>query len=149
MKVFKNFLALPLMISLGALPVAVAGEKEQKEEAKQSAKASMEKNRKVTGTIIDHKVVNIYETKQQMQEAQDGKKNEPTRKVLVTMIKTDKGNERLLVDLGEMDKIPEIKNGETKLKAQGRLLQVGNRQLFVASKAQVGDKTIEIKRIKG
>lgn len=150
MKTKKRFLAFAMILSIFSVSVSFArGDKEEQQEKQKDQQAAMEKDRKVTGTILDHKVVDVYGTRQDAQEAQEGKKKEPANKALVTMIKTDKGNERLMVDLGPIDKVPEIKNGETQLKAEGRLVKVGQRQLFIASKAQVGEKMIKIQRKKG
>lgn len=151
MNLNKYILSLGLVTAIVSGPAAIAGDKKQEQQAKENTdkSSSTEKSKKFTGTILEHKVVNVFESKQAEQQAQEGKKTEPKNKTLVTLVKTDKGHERLIVDLGTVDQVPEIKDGETKLKAEGRLIQIGQRQLFVATKAQVGDKTITIKRQKG
>lgn len=146
----KNLvMSLGLAAAIITGPSAFAGgDKKQEEQASTSSSKSAEKTRKFTGVILEHKVVNVFGSKQDADKAQKGEKQEPMNKTLVTLVKTDNGSERLIVDLGPVDKVPDIKNGETKLNAEGRLIQMGQRQLFVASKAKIGDKMINISREK-
>lgn len=149
MKSNKLILGLGLAMTIISGPVALAEGDKQEEQVKTSSDKASEKTRKFTGVILEHKIVNVLDSKQSEEKAQKGEKVNPMNKTLVTLVKTDKGSERLVVDLGTVDKVPDIKNGETKLNAEGKLIQIGQRQLFVASKAKVGDKMIEIKRQKG
>lgn len=153
MKFTRNMIALGIVGVLLSGQNALAGSSEKKQEeqatsASKSQKQNSQKTRKVTGVILKHKVVNIFPTQQAEKEAQSGKKDQEGSKALVTMIKTDKGNERLMVDLGPVDQVPAIKDGETKIQAEGRLVQIGERQLFVASKAKLDEKMLSISRQK-
>jgi hypothetical protein len=62
------------------------------------------------------------------------------------MKKPDQGNDRLVVDLGQVKNLPEIKDGESKLQVEGKLITVGTKQLFVAKRAKLNGKMIDIKR---
>lgn len=129
--------------------VAFAGDDKQKEEAnKQEQAASQSQDLKqVEGTVIQHKFVNVFKDKKQMEEAQKtGSADSASKKMLVVMLKTDKGNDRLLVDLGEMKDAPKIKNGETKLQVEGKLIDVGTEKLFVAKRAKLDGSKIDIQR---
>lgn len=148
-----------LLISLFALfafGANAGGEmKERHEQQPQEQKQKQEafKQRQVEGTILKHKTVRIYESRQQQQEmtkkTKEQKQAEETdkgRKNMVVLLQTSKGNERLIVDLGSVESVPEIKDGKTKLQAEGRLVKIGQKELFVANKAKIGDKTITLHR---
>lgn len=139
----KHFLsAIALSLVLAPASVVVAGEK-QEEQAK-SSQVSQKDLKQVEGTIIQHKFVNVFTDKKEMDKAQKSGKAE--EKMLVVLLKTDKGNDRLVVDLGKMDKLPDIKDGESKLQVEGKLINVGKKDLFVAKRAKLNGNKIDIQR---
>jgi hypothetical protein len=145
MKLSKMFIALIMMTTMMYGPLAMAKEGQRPEQ--RAAKSSKENTKKVSGTILHHKQVNVFANKQQQDRAVNDKKETGT-KTVISMIKTEKGNERLVVDLGPMDQLPKIKDGESKMLAEGKLVRVGNKELFVAHKVKIDDKPITIKREK-
>lgn len=136
------FSAIALSLVLAPASVVVAGDK-QEEQAK-SAQASQKDLKQVEGTIVQHKFVNVFKDKKEMEQAQKSGKSE--NKMLVVLLKTDKGNDRLVVDLGQMDKLPDIKDGESKLQVEGKLINVGKKDLFVAKRAKLNGNKIDIQR---
>jgi hypothetical protein len=127
--------------------VSYAGDEKQKEESKQEQTAQANDFKQVEGTVIKHKFVNVFKDKKQVEEAQksgDTSKNE--KQMLVVMLKTDKGNDRLVVDLGEMKEIPKIEDGKTKLQVEGKLIDIGNEKLFVARRAKLDGNKLEVQR---
>ena len=135
--------AIALSLVLAPASVVVAGEK-QEEQQKKSAQASQKDLKQVEGTILEHKFVNVFKDKKEMEQAQKSGKAE--NQVLVVLLKTDKGNDRLVVDLGQMKKVPDIKNGESKLQVEGKLINVGNKDLFLAKRAKLNGNMIDIQR---
>lgn len=145
-------------------PAFAAGEEAQKQkaqqqEANQPKPQKMEeakqafKSRQVEGVVIQHKTVSVYQSEKQKQQAQRAtekdkaqKQQAQTAKNVVVLLKTAKGNERLIVDLGSAQELPEIKNNETKVQAEGRLVKLGQKEFFVARKVKIGDKTYTPKR---
>jgi hypothetical protein len=149
MKLFNKACMSLVGASLLFGQVAFAGDEKQKEEEKkQEQSASQSQDMKqVEGTVIQHKFVNVFKDKKQMEEAQkSGSADSASKKMLVVMLKTAKGNDRLLVDLGEMQEAPKIKDGETKLQVEGKLIDVGTQKLFVAKRAKLDGSKIDIQR---
>jgi hypothetical protein len=148
MKLFNKVCMSLVGASLLFGQAAFANEKQKEEEKKQEQAASPSQDLKqVEGTVIQHKFVNVFQDKKQMEEAQkSGKADNASKKMLVVMLKTAKGSDRLLVDLGEMQEAPKIKNGETKLQVEGKLIDVGTEKLFVAKRAKLDGSKIDIQR---
>lgn len=151
----KNIKKVVLMNTLGAIllsaPAFAAGDQKQEESMngqKQEQQANKEKMRQVSGTVLKHKTVNVFENKKQEEQAMKGEKSavDKSKKTLVLLIKTEKGNERLPIDVGQVENIPDIQDGKTQIQAQGKVVQMGDKKIFLANKIKVGEKTIEIKR---
>lgn len=149
MKILKN-VTLPLMaLSLFVAAPATAGmdKKTDQGSGATSSNASKESQnmKQVQGTILQHKFVNIFDSKKAKDDAvKNGKTSD--QKTLVILMKTDKGSERLIVDLGPMKDAPKIKDGETKLQVEGQMIEVGSKDLFVAKKAKIDGTQLNINR---
>lgn len=146
MKLFKNIfmamLGLTMVFGQGAFA------NEQKEEKQEQQATSKSKDLKqVEGTVVQHKFVNVFKDEKAMQEAEkSGSAKAAEKKMLVVMLQTDKGNERLLVDLGEMKDAPKIKDGETKLQVEGKMINIGTREIFIAKRAKLNGNMMKLDR---
>lgn len=88
--------------------------------------------REASGDIVRTKVVAIRGTNQEN---------------LVALIDTHRGNDRLVVDLGPVDAMRELRLGEgDRIAVEGRVHRVGDRQVLVASRIREGDRTRRIDR---
>lgn len=143
-KIFKQTMIL-MTLSLLLINSAFAGHNKQHEQQQKAAASKVEKNLKqVEGTIIEHKFVNVFKDDKAKQQAE--KQGKAEEQIMVVLLKTQKGNDRLVVDLGQVKNLPEIKDGESKLEVEGKLITVGSKQLFVAKRAKLNGKMIDIKR---
>ncbi|MFP5387226.1 MAG: hypothetical protein ACLGHN_14205 [Bacteriovoracia bacterium] len=145
----KNILKITLSLmtlSLMLTGISFAGDEKQEAQEKQKAATSKEAMnlKQVEGTIVEHKMVNVFKDEKAKQQAE--KQGKAEEQVMVVLLKTEKGNDRLVVDLGQVKDLPEIKDGESKLQVEGKLISVGTKQLFVAKRAKLNGKMIEIKR---
>lgn len=90
------------------------------------------KSREVSGTILKSKKVDL-----------PGKVAEN----LVVLIKTDKGQSELMVDLGDAQKFTaDLVRANRKISAEGRLVRLGEHDLLVARKVRVDGRLIQIDR---
>lgn len=89
--------------------------------------------RQVSGTVLDTKVVRFKGTNE---------------KNTVALLRTNKSDERLTVDLGPVDqtKAIHVHKGQ-ELSAEGVVVQVGSQSLLVASRVKSGDKVFQIDRL--
>lgn len=138
MKVKTLFLTTALLTA-PAFAAGTGKQKQQEETSKQKAMDKERKQRQVEGTILQHKTVRVAPKGQ-------ADKGKATAENLVVQIKTSKGNERLVVDLGSMKAAPEIKDGQTRLRAQGRMVKIGKQEFMVARKAQINGQEFSIQR---
>lgn len=99
---------------------------EQKAKAKKEILKEARQQRQVGGTVLRHKTVRFKDKKGNMAKQ---------IKNIVVLIKTDKGGENLVVDLGDAENVPEIKNNRTKIQAKGRMVKIGSKEFFVAHSA--------------
>lgn len=114
--------------------VPVAGRTPEKplQESPEQAERRVRTPREVSGTVIATKTVRIRGYEQ------------PN---FVALIRTNKGNRRVAIDLGprrDLEKM-DIGRGET-LAAVGPVVRVGDEQILVASRARIGDQVIDVDR---
>lgn len=106
--------------------------KQKDQMTQQVSQKERETLREVSGRVINTKTVEVRGTDTQN---------------LVAMLKTNKGDRRLVVDLGPQKAFTEnqIKEG-TNLAAQGRVVEIRGRQFLAADKVKLGDNVINIER---
>ena len=63
----------------------------------------------------------------------------------VVLLKTDKNNDRLVVDLGNTEKMKQVKKGD-EIAVKGNLVNLSNQKVLVASHVKMQDKTFETER---
>ena len=68
------------------------------------------------------------------------------KKHLVVLLKTKKGHQELIVDLGDLKKMQGIEKGKTKIKVEGSMVRVGEKEFMLAREIQYGDEVIIINR---
>lgn len=143
-KVFASILGASLLFCQGAF----ADDKQKEEGQKQEQSAKSKDLKQVEGTVVQHKFVNVFKDKQAMEQAEkSGNVDKASeKKMLVVMLQTAKGNERLMVDLGPMQEAPKIKDGETKLQVEGKMINIGSKELFVAKRAKIDGNMLKINR---
>lgn len=140
----KNWKTLSLT-SVLTLGLALAGasawaggdkahkDKSAKAEKKMNPQEKMAKqSREVSGTVVAKKMVRL-----------------PTENLqnMVVMIKTNKADERLLVDLGNAKALNDKKiDKQTNIQAEGRLAQVGQHRILVARNLKVEGEKVTIDR---
>ncbi|MFO7178548.1 MAG: hypothetical protein DIU78_007620 [Pseudomonadota bacterium] len=114
--------------------VPVAGTTAQKvlRETPAQAERRVRTPREVSGTVIATKTVRIRGYDQ------------PN---FIALIRTNKGNRRLAIDLGPRRDLEDtdIGRGET-LAAVGPVVRVGDEQILVATRARIGDQLVEVDR---
>lgn len=132
------------LIASNPVMADVHNKDQKKDEVKKESSAAL---KQVEGTIVQHKLVNVFPDKSKASEAdKTGKADKAEKQLLVVLLKTDKGNDRLIVDLGAVKDVPKIKDGESKLQVEGQLVEVGAKELFVAKRANLNGNDLEIKR---
>ena len=140
-----KFLTSALAFTLFLAPASFAGNDKQEEQAKKpSASVTQKDLKQVEGTILQHKLVNVFKDKNEREAAEKSGKAE--KQMLVVLLKTANGNDRLVVDLGEIKDMPKIKDGETQLQVEGKMVNIGDKNLFVAKRAKLNGSLIEIQR---
>ena len=88
----------------------------------------------VSGTVVSKKTVRLPGEKQKNQN-------------MVVMIKTKKGNDRLIVDLGNARNLNNMKIGkDTNLEVQGRMAKVGRHEILVAKQLKVNGASVKVDR---
>lgn len=139
MKKMKAMLVTSTLVGLCAGPLMLApadvsakGKKMHDESAQQATKR-LGKQRQVSGTVLDTKMVKFKGTNQAN---------------TIALLKTKKNDRRLTVDLGPKDELNKlkVKKGQ-QLAVQGIVVNVGDQQVLIADKVKAGDKTIEIDRV--
>lgn len=114
-----------VLLSLGLGSSALAGYLSAEE------RSSLYKSREVQGRVVNAKEVKFKGT---------DKKN------LVVLMRTSKGHEELIVDLGDFERIKGIKKGKTKIKVEGRMVKVGEKEFLLARRIEYGDRLIKVNR---
>lgn len=136
----KKLIVLAVAGAFAAGGTAFAGGKdghamktgEKMHEGMKSAQAEKAKPRQVSGHITHMKEVEVRGTDTKNQ---------------VVMIKTSKGDRRLVIDLGPTSALEELnlkQGGE--IAVEGSLVQIRDRSFIVASRLRHGDKTVDISR---
>lgn len=148
MKFFKALTMTTLGLSLFIGQGALANEQQKEEKQEQQASSKSSDLKQVEGTVVQHKMVNVFKDKQAKEQAQKSGNAEQAaeKQMLVVMLQTAKGNDRLVVDLGQVKDVPRIKNGETKLQVEGKMTNIGTEEVFIAKQAKIDGNKLEIKR---
>jgi hypothetical protein len=112
---------------------AQAQEKQVRSESAQEAQQRVSKERQVSGTVLGIKDVEFKGSDQ---------------KNTVALLRTNKNNRRLVVDLGPKKDLKElnVKKGQ-QLAAKGVVVNVGDQPLLVASQLKRGNKTLDVDRM--
>ena len=107
-------------------------EKKVHNETPAKAAARTAKSRQVSGTVLDTKTVEV--------------RGANTRN-LVALIRTSKKGQELAVDLGPAKSLQKvnIRKG-TKLKAEGPVLRIGDRQFLVAQRVRTNGSAVSVDR---
>lgn len=101
-------------------------------ESADEARRRTDKPRQVSGTILSMKTVGIRGSDVQNR---------------VALIRTNKGNKRLVVDLGPEQELKGLNTGKgQRISVQGRVVRVGDRQLLVAERVRQNDQTRQLQR---
>jgi hypothetical protein len=113
-------------------PQAQAKQASAKQRANGDAMQRTRKLREVSGTVIATKSVQLRGTEERN---------------LIALLRTNRGNDRLVVDLGPASKInrDQVKEGG-KLAAQGVVVRVGDQQFLAATHIKAGDQTMKVDR---
>jgi hypothetical protein len=121
------------LLASGITAEAKDKERKQRKENAEQTQQRLTKQRQVSGTIIDTKTVEIR-----------GADSEN----MIALIKTKRGNQRLVVDLGPTAQLTDldIDNGE-QIAAQGVVVTMGDRNLLVANQVKAEGRTLEINRM--
>ncbi|MBC77583.1 MAG: hypothetical protein CME64_16380 [Halobacteriovoraceae bacterium] len=115
------------------------GNVQQQQDVKKDTLKKAREMRQVQGTILKHKTVRIAPKGQET-------KKEKHSESLVVLIKPNKGNDRLVVDLGQPANLPEITDGKTKIQAKGRLVKLDKKEFFVAKEAKFDGNAVTLNR---
>lgn len=102
------------------------------DESPREAQRRMQKLREVSGTIIETKTVEMRGTDQQN---------------VVALIRTSRGDRRLIVDLGPAQQLEQAKLREgEKIAVEGTVATIRDQQFLVASRVKANGQTIEVDR---
>lgn len=130
-------LAVGLALSVASVDAEAKGNKDDKRAARSDQswfdnKMDRDKKRQVSGEIIKMKQVDVRGT---------------DTKNTIVMMKTQKNDRRLIVDLGPSQQIKNerIAVGK-KLKVEGQIVRLRNQPILVASRATIGNQTSDIAR---
>lgn len=91
---------------------------------------------KITGRVFEGKILKVKEVLFK----------DSSQKNIVVLMKTPRGHQEMIVDLGDSERIKEQAQTGTKLKVEGIIIKIENKEFLLAKRVAVGKRLLKVNK---